>query len=250
MRVMRTIAVAFSMFSAIPMPHFEWDEESLRYPLVAFPMVGLVVGALMWGWTALGATLGLSTHVYALVMCALPPIVTGGIHLDGFCDTWDALSSHLGPTEMRRILKDPHIGAFGVMHLVLLLLATYVLWLDVPPAQAQALLLGPVLSRSLAGLSVASFPLAEGAGLARSFAEGSNRRGVRVGCACVGTAAAAGLVACGEWAMVMAALAAFAWYGLGVVRRFGGLSGDLSGWFVQTCELWMLVGLYASSAMG
>ena len=250
MRVMRTIAVAFSMFSAVPMPQFEWDEESLRYMLVAFPLVGVLVGTLMWGWLELAATLGVSQFVRALVLTAIPPLVTGGIHLDGFCDTWDALSSHQEPKRMRQILKDPHIGAFGVMHLVLLLLATYVLWLELVQVNGLAIALGFALSRALAGYSVAAFPIAEGDGLARTFAEGSNRRNVRRCCAILSVAVSAGLVACGAWSMVACALGAFVWYRAGVVRRFGGLSGDLSGWFVQTCELWMLVALYAFTIVG
>ena len=50
--------------------------------------------------------------------------------------------------------------------------------------------------------------------------------------------------------MVAVAGVVFALYRLVIVRRFGGLSGDLSGWLVQTTELWMLVGLYVLQVMG
>ena len=244
MRVLRTVAIAFSMFSAVPMPQFAWDEDSMRYMLVAFPLVGLVVGLCAWGVASLCNLLGVSTLVRALALTALPLLVTGGIHLDGFCDAWDALSSHQGPERMRQILKDPHIGAFGVMHLSLLLLATFVMWMELPNVGAVPLVLGFVLSRSLSGFSVAAFPLALNDGLARSFATASNRRAVRGGCALVAGVTAAALVVAGGWGMVLAAAVVFAWYRWGIVRMFGGLSGDLCGWFVQTSELGMLVALY------
>ena len=46
MIVLQTIAVAFAMFSAVPVPQFVWDEKNMRYALCAFPLVGLLCGAL------------------------------------------------------------------------------------------------------------------------------------------------------------------------------------------------------------
>lgn len=250
MRMLRSVAIAFSMFSAVPMPQFVWDEDSMRYMLVALPLVGLVVGLCVWGLASLCDALVVSPLVRSLVLTAAPLLVTGGIHFDGFCDTWDALSSHREPERMRQILKDPHIGAFGVMHLALLLLATFVLWTELPSVRPAALVLGFVLSRSLAGLSVTAFPLAGEGGLARTFATGSNRRVVRLVCALIALVASGALLAFGAWGMVLATALVFAWYRLGIVRAFGGLSGDLCGWFIQTSELGMLVALYGMQMMG
>ena len=44
--------------------------------------------------------------------------------------------------------------------------------------------------------------------------------------------------------MAAAALLVFLWYRPMAVRQFGGLSGDLAGWFLQTAELWMLAALF------
>ena len=45
MIALQTIAVAFAMFSAIPVPQFEWNEKNMRYAMCAFPLIGLVIGA-------------------------------------------------------------------------------------------------------------------------------------------------------------------------------------------------------------
>ena len=45
-RVLETIAVAFSMYSALPMPQFEWNQRNMRFSFCAFPLIGLVIGAL------------------------------------------------------------------------------------------------------------------------------------------------------------------------------------------------------------
>ena len=44
MIVLQTIAVAFAMFSAIPVPQFEWNEKNMRYAMCAFPLIGVVIG--------------------------------------------------------------------------------------------------------------------------------------------------------------------------------------------------------------
>ena len=48
MTVLQTIAVAFAMFSAVPVPQFDWNEKNMRYSLCAFPLVGVLCGMLWY----------------------------------------------------------------------------------------------------------------------------------------------------------------------------------------------------------
>ena len=48
--ILETVAVAFSMFSALPMPQISWEKRNMRYALCAFPLVGGVIGGLCWLW--------------------------------------------------------------------------------------------------------------------------------------------------------------------------------------------------------
>ena len=57
MWVLETVAVAFGMYSALPVPSFAWNEKNMRYALAAFPLVGVLLGLACWGWTALCAAL-------------------------------------------------------------------------------------------------------------------------------------------------------------------------------------------------
>ena len=113
MTALQTIAVAFAMFSALPMPQFAWNEKNMRYALCAFPLIGVVIGAL---WCLCGA-LPLPDFARAAGFCLMPVWVTGGIHLDGYADTCDALSSYGDTAKKLEILKDPHCGAFAVIRL-------------------------------------------------------------------------------------------------------------------------------------
>ena len=76
MTVLQTIAVAFAMFSALPMPQFEWNEKNMRYAMCAFPLIGLVCGVL---WCLCGV-LPLPGLARAAAFCLVPVAVTGGIH--------------------------------------------------------------------------------------------------------------------------------------------------------------------------
>ena len=49
-KIGKSIAIAFSMYSKIPMPQFEWKEEDMRYSMCFFPFVGIVIGLLSWVW--------------------------------------------------------------------------------------------------------------------------------------------------------------------------------------------------------
>ena len=113
MIVLQTVAVAFAMFSAVPVPQFNWTEKNMRYAMCAFPLIGVVIGLL---WFLCGV-LPLPGAARAAGFCLIPVWVTGGIHLDGYADTCDALSSYGDREKKLEILKDPHCGAFAVIRL-------------------------------------------------------------------------------------------------------------------------------------
>ena len=75
MIVLQTMAVAFAMFSALPVPQFTWNSKNMRYALCAFPLIGGVIGAL---WSLCGA-LPLPDMIRAGGFCLIPVLVTGGI---------------------------------------------------------------------------------------------------------------------------------------------------------------------------
>ena len=248
MIVLQTIAVAFAMFSALPMPQFAWNEKNMRYALCAFPLVGVVCGGL---WS-ICAHLPVPGLIRAAGFCLIPIWVTGGIHLDGYADTCDALSSY-GDTEKKlEILKDPHCGAFAVIRLCSYFLAYFALsgCIEFGPRIGLLWTLALVGERALSGLAVASFPLAKNTGLAHTFATAADRVTVRRVLTAVCAVLAVGMLLLGGWALALAAGLVFARYYFVAVRRFGGTTGDLAGWFLQKCEIWMLAALVACQWLG
>ena len=181
MWVLETVAVAFGMYSALPVPSFAWNEKNMRYALAAFPLVGVLLGLACWGWTALCAALSLPPILRGAVLCVLPALVTGGIHLDGYADSSDALAAHAPPERAREILRDPRCGAFAVIRLCVYFAVLFALCCVLEPTKEGlcCLGLGFGLSRALSGVSLTVLPIAPGSSLARRFADAADKRRVR-----------------------------------------------------------------------
>lgn len=239
----RSLVAAFSIYSIVPMPQIEWKEQNTRWALCFFPLVGLVTGGVMWGWLWLGMRLTMPFSLVAAVAVALPLILSGGIHMDGFCDTVDALASHAPAVRKLEILKDPHAGAFAVVGCGVYLLLCYGLWgaYAYTPRSAAVLLLGFILSRALSGFSVLAFRRARPDGMAAALAQDDSRRRAAVN-AVIASACAAGMLLLGTAgiAAVLTAVLIFAYYRYTAFHDFGGVTGDLAGYFLQLCELGML----------
>ena len=240
----QTISVAFAMFSAIPMPQFDWNEKNMRYALCAFPLVG-VVCALCW---LVLAFLPLPVFLRGALFCLAPITVTGGIHLDGYADTCDALASHGNAAKKHEILKDPHCGAFAVIRLCTYFVLYLALCVTLVPSLRAVICagLGFVLSRALSGWAVASLPLAKNSGLAHTFATAADRRTVSLVLAVLTAGLAVAQIAAGRiTGLTMTGAAGLTlWHYTHVSKtQFDGISGDLAGWFLQKCELWQLAAL-------
>lgn len=110
-----SLLIAVSMYSKFPVPTVNWTRERMGYVMCWFPVVGVIEGLALWFWQWAGGRLGFTAAGSALVAAALPLIVTGGIHMDGFLDTMDAIHSYGDREKKLEILKDPHVGAFAVI---------------------------------------------------------------------------------------------------------------------------------------
>lgn len=240
--IFETVAAAFSMFSGLPAPCVEWTGKNTRWLLAAFPLVGIVIGGLCWGWAVLCGWLSLPDIMRGAGLTLLPVLITGGIHLDGYADTWDALSSHAPPEKKREILNDPRLGAFAAIHLCGYFVAQFALWTALPRYDGTLFLLLFSLSRTLSALAVVSFPLAKNTGLAHAFAAAADKGKLKILLTALTVFLGGGLCLRGldGGVTALAVLGVFAYYRSMAEKQFGGLSGDLAGWFLQTAELWML----------
>ena len=243
---MKSVIIAFAMYSKLPMPRVDWEEKALSWALCWFPLVGLFIGAVLWLWLALARWLGFGDVFTAAFALLLPIALSGGIHLDGFCDTCDALSSHQSREKKLEILKDSHTGAFAIICCGLYLLLFFAAWceVEITGRTAVVLALGPVLSRSLSGQSAVNMPNARGTGMLATFTEPMDRfkADLVLGAWLSMSGAAMAVTSLVEGgAALVGALLVHLYYWAMSEKQFGGITGDLAGFFLQTCELAMVL---------
>lgn len=250
MNLLGAVVIAFSMYSRIPMPRIEWTKERMRYMLCFFPLVGAAIGACMLLWMQFGEKIAGDGNFFRAVLVLIPVLVTGGIHLDGLLDTSDALSSYKPMEEKLEILKDSHAGAFAIIVGASYFLLMFGIYSEVTMEQMRLLAVGFVLSRALSGLSIVLFKKAKNSGLAASFSDMAQQKCVgAVMLAVIGVCAAALLFLdfCLGITVLLAAAAVFGYYRVMSYRKFGGITGDLAGFFLQVCELMMALAVIVVS---
>lgn len=224
--------MAWGMFLAIPCPRKIWSEGARQKMLVCMPLVGLLAGGVWAGaWLLLRGAPG---PVRAAVCAAVPWLVTGFMHLDGYMDVCDAVLSRRDLATRQRILKDSYCGAFAVICMVLLAMGQWSLFLAAEDVSWLALLLIPAATRACAGLAVLGLrPM----GTSQYAAMGPARGGY--GAALwVLLALSVGLPLWLDGSF--GPLAAAAGYGLAVwygFRNLDGMSGDISGFALTLGEL-------------
>lgn len=112
---MQSLIIAFAMYSKIPMPRADWNDKNMRYAFCWFPVIGLVIGLVELAVFYILTKWQAGSVFRGVCLMAVPLLVTGGIHLDGFMDTTDARSSYGDREKKLAILKDSHVGAFAVI---------------------------------------------------------------------------------------------------------------------------------------
>lgn len=236
------------------MPKVEWTQKTMRWALVFLPLIGIIIAAVVILWHYCAALLELGSFLYGVGLVLIPLLITGGVHMDGFCDTVDALASNSDIETRQRILKDSSTGAFAVFGAVAYLLAFAALGSELKDNGTLVWSLGCLfmMSRCLAGLSTVWFPTARTSGLAYTFADGASKMPTRIILLVLTALASAvvmwiggipGLVA------VLCCLLTVVVLRFWLIGQFGGLSGDLIGWFIQMCELCALAGLVVAFKM-
>lgn len=243
------VVIAFSMYSKIPMPQVEWNEKNMRYAICFFPFVGLVIALFEYIIMKYYSLCFNSQILRVCLMIVIPMAITGGIHIDGFMDTNDALSSYAEKEKRLEILKDPHIGAFAVIHLVIyvLLFSGFISVID-----DFAWCLCFCISRILSGLSVVTFKCAKKDGTLYTFAKNADKIKAVVILLfelALCTSLMLILAPVKGLATIMTVFVVFWIYHSLALKKFGGITGDVAGWFLCNAELWMTIAFAVSSSI-
>ena len=246
MSIFKAFCIALAMYSRIPVPRVEWTEADMKYALCFLPAVGVAEGILFAAMWLVLERAGFGVLFRAAILTALPVFVTGGIHVDGFLDTMDARNSWQSKERKLEILKDSHTGAFAIIGGVVY----FVLYLGAASEisefrQAVMAGMGFILSRILSAGALVTLRGAKKAGMAYTFMSAAHKqitRGVLVLELVLIVAAMCFYWLAGAVVVIAAAAGTWLYYRHMAYKEFGGITGDLAGFFLQICELLMLYG--------
>ena len=242
--------MAISMFTVIPLPRYEWDDEGGKNIMKFYPAIGLIVGLIWYGVFRLLNLLGASIMVITAITLITPFILTGMLHLDGYMDVCDALLSRRDKQEKLRILKDPHTGAFAVISVVMLFVVNFsVLYTVINNSiinnsinnintSAVGLILIPIISRSLMGYLLLSKDSMKGSSLGAFFKQGTGKVDKFILLACLIISSIIAIFIFGIYGLIMslAMILVSTFLVNSAAKEFDGMSGDSAGYGLVIAE--------------
>jgi adenosylcobinamide-GDP ribazoletransferase len=217
------------------------DEVALGKSGTFFPLVGFIIGLILLIVSKFFLTF-FPMSISDLLVLTVLVILTGAIHLDGFCDTMDALASRSNPEETLRIMRDSRLGAIGAICLFFLLLLKYSALNNlVPDSKNSMLILMPTLGRySIAQLAFFSSYARTGPGKGRPFTEYIETKEILIALGQTILISLAVLGLSGIIFILLISLFTFGW-GFYVNRRIGGVTGDILGAICEMNEVLVLL---------
>jgi len=231
-------ALRFLTVLPLPGPH--------RVPtlasVVAFPLVGAVIGLVWFAVAVVGEALGAGPLLVATLVLVADAVVTGGLHLDGLADVADGVASRRPADDAVRIMRDSAVGAGGLVAVVLVSLVRQAALLGVLGAEPPpwSLVAVPVAGRAALVLLLAAVPTRADGSLAAALPRPGASATVLALVLAAGVAALAGARPLAAATLALLAAAGYAaWWR----RRFGALSGDGAGAGGVLAETVALLGL-------
>lgn len=239
--MIRSFLIALQFLTRLPVNFTACpDATDTAGSLPFYPLVGLIIGALLLCGAWLGASLE-PPLLAAILLCAWV-VLSGGMHIDGLADSADAWAGGRGNRDrMLAIMKDPCIGPLGMTAVLLVLILKFAaLFVLLKHQQIVWLLAAPLLARAALPLLFATTAYVRPEGLGSALANGMSRPAtwISVSIACMILLLLAGLAGL---LAIASALAAFIVLRSFMCRQLGGTTGDTAGALVELTETLVLV---------
>jgi adenosylcobinamide-GDP ribazoletransferase len=235
---MRNLRTAFGLLTTLPfgMPGTWLPGDSGRAG-IWYPLVGIVIGGLIWlVWRLLA--LCFPPLVVGVLTLIVWVVLTGGLHLDGLADCCDGLFASTTPQQRLEIMKDPHLGTFGAVGLMLVLVSKAAALSLLSASSGLGIILAATISRWFI-LPAALLPLARPGGMGADLTAGFRRSAIfATAILPLGLAFLLGMQ--GFFAMLSAILAGVAVLGWANIR-INGVTGDVFGMLVEVTETAVLL---------
>ncbi len=182
MSLLRSFLICLSMYTTIPVPHIIWEEKNMKYIFYSLPLIGIILGLTEYLLYILSLYLGFSSVLYAALSVAVIMLLTGGIHLDGYADTIDAVFCHGDIEKRRQVLSDAHTGAFAVIYTILYFIVLFASFENMYDKNIPVFIFILVftISRVLSLFLIALVPSSANKGLLYIFSSKENKKSLLI----------------------------------------------------------------------
>lgn len=246
-REWRALACAMQFLTRIPLAtRTLFDNKDYANSLAWYPVIGLVLGGLVWLSGVALAEFSSASLAGALVL-GVWVLLTGALHLDGVADCADAWVGGFGDREKTfQILKDPRSGPIAVVVLVLVLLIKWAALEVLLGSEHWSIIwLIPLLARGAMPYIFWRLDYASASGLGSALVEGLSRQRILISLLFVAVIAVLSLTAQLDILLlfVVVSLLIYLWWKRVSYQKLGGFNGDCAGALVEFLELGLLLGL-------
>jgi adenosylcobinamide-GDP ribazoletransferase len=244
---MKSFVMMLSFFTRIPVKALDSiDEAAYRKGIKYLPVIGLILGAATGAVSLLGMWIG--AYIAAFLTLLIYLLLTGGLHADGLADTMDAFGARRDKEKTLAILKDSHIGTFGALSLVVLVVGDTIAL----AGAGRGAWLFPLAGRATGLLVARCFGCARPGGLGQWFIDGVKTFHIIYALVLFAAATVAASVDYGRmmfdgvrFVILLGAFAVAAGITLltarGFSKRIGGITGDIIGFSVEASQLVFLL---------
>ena len=242
---MRYFLIAVTFLTRLPVTFGGKDNyqaEDFQKSIYFFPLIGLIIGLILWGSYYL-LDLVFPKMISAALLLLIYVLLTGGLHLDGLIDTVDGVYGGMTKERRLEIMKDTNPGAFGVLGAVLVLVIKYSIFAQMEQGMLLFLIAAPVLGRQAIVWMQVLYPCARQEGLGKMFSAYNNLPafGVTTGLTLVILVAFTQLLAL--YVFLIAAAFCFL-LASQLSRLLGGLTGDTYGAGCELIEIIVLLAVF------
>lgn len=240
---MKEFLSALQFLTIIPIRIKSISEKNLAASLIYFPVVGFLISLALFIVLKLFSILGFGYITQSAVVVVALIIITGGLHLDGLADTFDAMLSRKNKDQMLNIMRDSHIGAMGVLGLISMILLKINLLFSINfSLMLISLILMCVLSRYGMVLSIFLFPYARTDGKAKVYIDGITGKIILI--TTIVTLFIVFLFWQFKGLLIMAIVSVFSYiFSNAMTNKIGGITGDTLGALCEINELVVLFGV-------
>ncbi|GLI56169.1 adenosylcobinamide-GDP ribazoletransferase [Propionigenium maris DSM 9537] len=240
---MKGLMLLFQFMTRLPVPgKHDYDADEMGKSFKFFPIVGMVIGVILWGAYLVLSNYISNRYALALLVVLLEVVLTGGLHLDGLADTFDGIFSYRSKHRMLEIMRDSRLGANGALALIIGFLLKIFLLVEVG---FSVLLIMPVIARlnSVVNAGVAKY--ARPTGMGKALVANTNGAGVAVATLLtagftLGVAPVLEGNIMGWLLTIPVAMILGAYFAKLMERKIGGITGDTMGAVVELTEVVVL----------